>query len=205
MPKIVDHDSTRAEVAEAAQRVIARVGIAAATLREIADEAGCTTGKLAHYFPDKDALLLFALRSTTVRFGQRVFERGARGADRIRAVLEQALPLDRERQLQWEVWIAFWGQAVGNAELAAEQLQLYRGYRQLLEDLVREGQADGTVVRSVDAGDEADRLVALVDGIAFQAVFDRHRWPAARQLEFVDAHLRNVVKKRAGTRAAASA
>ncbi len=41
MARVADHELKREEVAEAVQRVIARHGIDAATIREIAREAGC--------------------------------------------------------------------------------------------------------------------------------------------------------------------
>ena len=61
MPKIVDHESRRQELVEAAWRVINRVGIDATTVREIAAESGYSTGSLAHYFATKDDILRSAL------------------------------------------------------------------------------------------------------------------------------------------------
>ena len=40
MPKIVDHDQRRIELVDATWRIIARLGIESATMREIALEAG---------------------------------------------------------------------------------------------------------------------------------------------------------------------
>ena len=58
MPKVVDIEQRRAELTEAAARLIARSGIESATMREVAAEAGWTTGALTHYFADKRELLL---------------------------------------------------------------------------------------------------------------------------------------------------
>ena len=46
MPKHVNHDEQKTEIAQAALRVISRMGIESATMRGIATEAGCTTGLL---------------------------------------------------------------------------------------------------------------------------------------------------------------
>ena len=59
MPKVVDIQERRAELAAAAAQLIARAGVGAATLRDVAAEAGWTTGALTHYFADKRELLLF--------------------------------------------------------------------------------------------------------------------------------------------------
>ncbi|MET0910334.1 MAG: TetR family transcriptional regulator, partial [Ilumatobacteraceae bacterium] len=50
MPKVVDIQERRAELAAAAAQLIARAGVGAATMREVAAEAGWTTVALTHYF-----------------------------------------------------------------------------------------------------------------------------------------------------------
>ena len=60
MPKIVDHAERRREVLDATWRVIGREGLEAATVRRIAAEAGCSIGVLAHYFQDKEDILISA-------------------------------------------------------------------------------------------------------------------------------------------------
>ena len=57
MPKIVDHDERRLELVDATWRIIARLGIEGATMREIATEAGFANGALKPYFPTRDTLL----------------------------------------------------------------------------------------------------------------------------------------------------
>src|SRR5688500_17625286 len=99
MPKIVDHDERRREVLSAATAVIVRDGIDAATSRAIAKEAGYSNGVLAHYFADKDEILLSALRDSHRRIRARITERvgDARGLAALREVLMDNLPLDEER------------------------------------------------------------------------------------------------------------
>lgn len=57
MPKIVDHLQRRRELIESTWRVIARRGLAGATMRQIAEEAGYANGALKPYFPTKLDLL----------------------------------------------------------------------------------------------------------------------------------------------------
>jgi AcrR family transcriptional regulator len=49
MPKKVDHSQRRESIAKAAFAVIARDGIAGATLRAVAEEAGTSSALLMHY------------------------------------------------------------------------------------------------------------------------------------------------------------
>ena len=60
MPKIVDHEARRAELAAAVWRLASREGLGAVTMRGVAAEAGWSTGALGHYFADKEELLVFA-------------------------------------------------------------------------------------------------------------------------------------------------
>src|SRR4029453_1374990 len=62
-PKVVE--DRREQIAEAAMRVFAQKGYMRATNKDIAREAGITTGLIYHYFDSKEALLkaLVELRS----------------------------------------------------------------------------------------------------------------------------------------------
>ena len=96
MPKVVDHAARRAELVDAAWRVIAAEGLEAATVRRIAQAAGCTTGLVTHYFDSKDDMLVAALREVHRRAGQRMI-RHVGGADIAAVLLEvilDALPMD---------------------------------------------------------------------------------------------------------------
>ncbi|HSQ00999.1 MAG TPA: TetR family transcriptional regulator C-terminal domain-containing protein [Candidatus Dormibacteraeota bacterium] len=191
MPKIVQHDERRAAIARAAWRTIARDGVDASTVRAIARDAGCSTGVLQHYFPDKDALLLHALRLATARTGGRMARRAqaAGGATALREVLREALPLDADSRLEWRIWLAFWGRAVNDANLAAEQRRRYVEWRGLLRGLLRDAQRRGDLPRRLDPGREAEALVAFVDGIGLSATLEPARLPPARQRALVDAYV----------------
>ena len=48
MPRIVDHEERRAEVAAAVWRIVSRDGLEAATVRRVAAETGMSTLSLIH-------------------------------------------------------------------------------------------------------------------------------------------------------------
>src|SRR6187455_426727 len=98
MPKVVDIEQRRAELTEAAARLIARSGIESATMREVAAEAGWTTGALTHYFTDKRELLLTTFQASLAnRRAQRPADGATDALTQLRASLEGALPLDDSR------------------------------------------------------------------------------------------------------------
>jgi AcrR family transcriptional regulator len=59
-------------IQEATMRVISRKGMAAATMQEIADEAGVAKGTIYLYFRDRDELVEKTFESAILRLGERV-------------------------------------------------------------------------------------------------------------------------------------
>lgn len=58
MPKIVDHEAYRDEIATRAVNVFRRRGYAGIGMREMARELGMSKSALYHYFPSKETLFL---------------------------------------------------------------------------------------------------------------------------------------------------
>src|ERR1700757_5054569 len=108
MPKIVDHAQRRDEIALVACRVVAAHGFDRASMVRIAREAGYTTGMLAHYFDNKQEIIIAALRLILRRIEERLTP-PAREADRpdLLALLLEALPIDAHRHVECAFWITF--------------------------------------------------------------------------------------------------
>jgi AcrR family transcriptional regulator len=169
MPRLVDHDARRAEVAAVAADLIARRGLDGVSVRDVAAAGGYSTTVVTHYFASKRDLLLHAYRSAGTATEERLAT--VDGENRLLAICEAILPLDEPRRLTWQTWFAFWGAAVGDPELAALQRRRLLWFRDLL-------------ARELDGDDEAAReLLVLVRGIAAEAVFDPDDWPPGRQRE----------------------
>ena len=166
MPKVVDRTEKREEVLEATWRLMARVGIDRVSIREIAAEAGCSTGVIAHYFKNKEDVLLSALRLVNSQEVEAVARStlGLRGLTAVRAAIDEVLPVDTERRLAMTVWMSFWGRAVGDARLATMQRRSYGEWCSLLRRHFEEAVADTEVPGDLDCADEAARTAALIDG-----------------------------------------
>ena len=187
MPRTVDTNERRAELAAAAARVIARAGVSGATLREVAAEAGWTTGALTHHFTNKRDLLAFTLATSLEQRRERRERRRELDAhEALRATLVDALPISEAARLHWTVTVAFCAQAAGDPGLAAVQRDAYREFREDVARLVIEA-GRTTSEQSVV---EAERLIAILDGVALQALFDPETWPGTRQRAAIDAELR---------------
>src|SRR3954454_13822279 len=113
MPKIVDHAARREEIAEALWRVVRRDGIRSASVRTIAAEAGWSAGAVRYYFTDQGGLLSFAMDLVSRRVYERVSAIKPTGSptETAHRYLEEVIPLDDERQAEFEVWSWFVAQA----------------------------------------------------------------------------------------------
>lgn len=191
MPKAVDHEARRAELLAATYRVIARDGIEAATVRRISREAGYSTGVLTHYFQNKEDVLRTALQAVVSDTNARV-ESGAalaHGLAALRCAALAELPLDDERRRACEVRLGFWARAAADESFGGEQRARYFQLRRTFSRLFEAASESGELRPDLDFEAEAERLVAVCEGIGVQALFDGYRWTPEKQAAAIDAHL----------------
>lgn len=189
MPKIVDHDTRRREIVEASWKVIAGEGLDGLTMRKIAAAADCTTGRLTHYFANREELVLAALRAVYDAAASRMAT--ARDADgtpreRLLRMLEETLPLDETRLQEWKIWIAFWGTAAADRTLAKENDARHNQWRASILPFIRE------IAPSADAAYEAERLVGIVNGLGLEAAIGPTKGNRARARETLARHLASL-------------
>jgi AcrR family transcriptional regulator len=194
LPKIVDHQARREELVEATWRVIARAGMAGATMREIAREAGVSTGILAHYFADKEDLLGFALRLSHRRVYERIHARTQAliGLAALHAIMLEALPMDQERLLEAQIEMNFLSAAFGNESLRELQNREFERFWDELHHRVSEAQTLGEIRTTFDADWITHQLIILVEGISLEAVLYPARVPPDRQREILEHFLEQV-------------
>ena len=130
MPKIVDADEKRRLIARAACQAIADKGVGRVTMVDIARSAGVTTGMIANYFENKNAIIVAALRIPFENIEVRMEARIARGEDDLAELLEVAIPVSKSHVADVAAWVSFWGLIATN-----------RDFRRMNNHLHREGQA----------------------------------------------------------------
>lgn len=188
MPKQVDHEQRRIEIVEATWRIIARGGFSAATMREIAAEAGFANGGLKHYFVNKDELLVAAYQRTFYRINERAaLATGDKaGLAAIRALCMEMLPLDRERQIESRVAVAFWDRAASNPVLMkvhADSHAIWRGFFEQHLDLAR---TSGEIREEVATALVVDELLWLTTGLQVVPLLDPKTTSPINQVRIVD-------------------
>ena len=166
------HQDRRLQVSEAAWRVIVREGIDRTSMRAIAQEMGCTTAGVTHYFRNKQALILFALNQVTERLQALIHSAlaDATGTERLVAILSAFLPLNEQREDTLRVWVAFLGYAVGREFLMAEHQKSAAQLREIIIQELERLQADGLVRDDIDPKIESNALLALGNGISLDSL-----------------------------------
>jgi len=183
MPKKVDHTARRLDLTEVAIDVIGERGLEGARLADIARAAGATTGTIVHYFEDKDALLIAALERVVARLKAHFddLDPGRSDLDHLIELLSECLPLDDESRRDWRVWLIYWGRVLMHDGMARIHNDYYASFEGMLCEIIRGFQKSGALARELDAGEAANFVMAVVDGLGIRAAIDPERWPAARQ------------------------
>src|SRR5579872_1176189 len=158
MPAKVDADDRRRQLVLAAAELIADEGINALTNAKIAKRLSGSTTMVTHYFRSKRELVLDTYQTMASRSRARL-EQAMRGSDDpLAACLHALLPLDDPTRLEWRVWLAYQGTAVGEPELTGIGGS---GGTSSLDRITRLIEADIEAARmpsSVDPAMESDRL-----------------------------------------------
>ncbi|MEU8632122.1 TetR/AcrR family transcriptional regulator [Amycolatopsis sp. NPDC048633] len=186
MPKVVDHEERRRRIAETLRRIAADEGLEAVSLGQVAAAAGISKGQVQHYFPTKDAMLRYAVRTLRDQVERQVVAGTAGAPPDLRAVLVALLPLDAESRTEALVANAFVWRAFKDDEIAAWFRTGYEHLRAALAALVEAEHS----LSGLDAAREADLLLALTGGLA-DAVLLGHR-SGEEAIELIDLHLRRL-------------
>ncbi|MFF0829254.1 TetR/AcrR family transcriptional regulator [Brevibacillus sp. NPDC003359] len=190
MPKIIDHEKRREQIAEATWRVIVEQGMEGATVRSIAKEAGLSLGALRHYFGTQDELLMYAMQLVKERATARIAEIASHEKwapkERISKILLELLPTNQEKMVEMEVWFAFTVYFRHKKEgFDAQHDGIYAAIRKLLDsadqlNLLRD---------ELDKEMEAEKLYAVIDGLALHAYLEPQRVNGERITRVLEHHL----------------
>lgn len=193
MPKIVDHEGRRAELAVALWRVALRDGFDAVTVRSVAEESDWSAGALRHYFPDKSGMVMFAIdfvvEAVRQRIGDANLTAGSLSPRLVQAHLEQLLPLDDERRLESEVWLALVALAHRDPAAAQRRAEVDELVRGAVESAVAALEELGALGAGRTRAAETARLHALLDGLVVQLLARPPRLRPQRAREILARHL----------------
>lgn len=168
--------ATRGRLLDAAQMVFARRGYHAASVDEVAREAGATTGALYAHFAGKEDLFLAVLDHTLaddVRgyaeasgSGTTISEQARAGADRWMEVLS-------ERPDYFPLFIEFWAYAVRTPHVRKRFAERFAALRIATGRIIAAGaRSDGIELDAEHAEQLGTFVNALANGLALEKLAD---------------------------------
>jgi AcrR family transcriptional regulator len=164
-------DARRGDILAAAQRVFVQKGFAAATMHDIAADAGVSAGSIYRYFDSKEDLI----RAVTAEC-----EQGYKNLFALPGPMDDTSPLRLLQESGHQVWRALTDAgahdlavlnlestlvAARNPEVAAALAEAMRATPRLLVQLVQLAQQRGELEAGVDAVALATLLVAATSGL----------------------------------------
>jgi AcrR family transcriptional regulator len=176
VPKRVDHEERRRQIADALLRTAAKRGLHATGMREVAAEAGVSLRLVQYYFGTKEELLLAAMQHLAAQFAERGMARikqlkdtagPVSPRDVIGAILAQALPADDERRTFTVLNMAYF--ALSLTEPALATAPLVRNSNAVIGVVaaqLRAAQAAAQAPAYLDPDLEAVSLLALSTGLS---------------------------------------
>ncbi len=168
-----DHQLGRTAIAEAAAVALIRKGMENTSLRDIAGELGSTTGRIRHYFKNKDDLLVFTKNLFVERMFQSMQQAAdtQRGVEKLIAMGVEMLPLSRLSKNAWQLLSVFKGTAIANPTLLNLQIKRTLDGWSMFADEIAALQNAKEISSSLDSQMEGIALCAFLEGLAEQVTF----------------------------------
>lgn len=161
----------REQVLEAAARCFTDVGYHASSLRDIASEAGCTTGAIYSNFRGKPDLLLTLFERHNQRLAAEIAIAAAKGQTpetQLARGAKRWMRFLHEEPAWYQLLIEFWVLAVRDPELKVEYAERFRAVRIAIGSLI-EDRARALGLEPTISGEELGSMaIALADGLALQ-------------------------------------
>jgi AcrR family transcriptional regulator len=167
---------TRKRLLDAAKRVFARRGFHGASLEEIAQEAGATTGAIYSNFAGKEELFLALFEEhveSQVRKYKEIFARGTTLEERSRGGADDWMAYLHEDPDSFPLMIEFWSYAVRDPKLRRRYAKHVATFRETFAKLIEEGASDlGYELPPGFAERMGTVINALGNGLALEKVAD---------------------------------
>ena len=165
----VDH-LRRPQIVEAAAEVLYERGLLDTRIADIAKRVGTSAPTILYYFESKDRLLEEAVDQTDREFYARLTEGQAKhdsAGDKLVHLIEQT-SLGPSGFSDWTLWMEIWVRARRDESVRESYFKLDRRQRELIADIVREGQEAGEFSADADPEAFAIALSGLMDGLGVQ-------------------------------------
>lgn len=196
MPKIVNHEIKRKEIAEAAWNIIKEEGIEKASIRRVAEKAGMSAGALRHYFSTKDEMLIFIM-DYYLDEGRKRSEMKDWSKNPLKAVEEillELVPMDEKKQIESSVWWILALRSLTSETLKEKKDEMTDGTYELANSLLELLISHEIVSNSINVDIEKHRLATLIEGLSIHALLRPDVYTPEKVQEVIHYHLETLHK-----------
>jgi AcrR family transcriptional regulator len=160
----------REAILEATLQVLVRKGMAATTVRDVAQEMGTSSGLIHHYYASMDDLLAQAFERSAGQDLQATRDSMAAGADPVAALrIFFDTYVRADEAWAFQLWLDAWAEAGRRPALQETSRRLNVAWQELVEESITAGVAAGQMT-CADPKGAAWRILSLLDGLALQNV-----------------------------------
>jgi len=203
MPRIVDRDKKRSEIAQKAIEVLAKRGFQATTIQEIADAAGLGKGTVYHYFKTKEEILSVVseeiFHEMERSFGAALL-RIDKPMEKLSALIEEALHVTEDVEHLFIVYTELWLMNIRGDkynDYMSVIKNLHNDLKNLTAGMIDEGKKQGLWDKDTDSDALAAYLVASFDGVVVHYMMDKGNFDIRRVTkEFIRFVLRQGTSER---------
>jgi len=164
----------RAQLTRAAYKVVGEKGYNEFTIKDIAVEAGLSTGLVHYYFKNKEELLFTLLKEMNANLKYNLNKALTvleEPQEKLLAFCDEAFDLLNKEKAYFHVIIDFWAQINHNKRIRQANIKLFQSYRDEITAILKEGAAKG-VFMAVDVQLTSVIIVSLIQGTIIQYVID---------------------------------
>jgi len=161
----------RAELLDAAVRVIGRMGARSVRVEDVAMEANVSTPLVYYYFDNRTELMAEAFRHANLHLlASHGDDEALPGRERVLRRLLRDIGDDQETTRAWVLWSELAGAAVFDESLREPINDGYQAWVDQVAALIRVGQQDGSIAGSVAADRAAETLTSMMDGLSTRSI-----------------------------------
>lgn len=198
MPKLIDHETKKLDIAHAAWKIILQEGVGGASVRNIAKEAGITLGALRYYFASQEELLVFTedlIHATLAERTSELFMEDLLPQEKILQLLIGLLPGNGREEPASEARLIFKLQSKHSGKsFDASRDSIYQAVKSIMSNLVMLN----LLKKDTDLSLETDRLYALMDGLAIDAMLRGAESRPGKMRNILQTHLNSICKEASG-------
>jgi AcrR family transcriptional regulator len=188
----------RAQLTRAAYKVVGQKGYYDFTIRDIAREAGLSTGLVHYYFKNKEDLLLNLLKEINrnmLIILNKAISTSEDPKEKLNIFMTQAFNLVKDEKDYFYIVIDFWTQVNKNDRMKRANTKLFKSYRDEISKILKEGIEKGVFMK-MDVDYTSAVIISIIQGMIIQYVIDTSAFDYEDYAKKLMKHVNDLVTKK---------